>query len=158
MSSRPQAIYLTAEGADKLRQELEVLVTVKRPALAERLHQAIQQGDLSENADYTSAKEEQGFLEGRIQQIEETLRRAKMIAADPSSSCVVLGSRVTVIEEGVDEQEVFRVVGPTEADPLNGQVSNESPLGRALLGRRVGDTALVRAPRGDSTFRITAIE
>lgn len=158
MKSTPQPVHLTAEGVEKLRQELEHLVTVKRPAMAERLRHAIQQGDLSENADYTSAKEDQGFLEGRIQQIEEMLRRAAVINADQTSGRVELGSRVTIVEEGGEEAEVFRVVGAAEADPMNGCVSNESPLGRALLGHQVGDTALVRAPRGESLFRIVAIE
>jgi transcription elongation factor GreA len=158
MSSNPEPIFLTAEGAERLRQELEHLVSVKRPALAERLRRAIGQGDLSENADYTSAKEEQGFLEGRIQQLEEMLRRAKIIPTEGTSECVVLGSRVTVIEEGLEEPEVFRLVGPAEADPSNGCLSNESPLGRALLGCRVGDTARVHAPGGEIVFRILAIE
>lgn len=153
-----QPVYLTAEGVENLRHELNYLVSVKRPALAERLHRAIQQGDLSENADYIAAKEEQGFLEGRIQRIEAMLRNAAIIEENSPSDGVALGSRVTVIEEGAQETETFRIVGPAEADPTNGKVSNESPLGRALLGHRVGDTVTVEAPGGNIVFRITAIQ
>jgi transcription elongation factor GreA len=152
-----QPIYLTIEGAEELRQELDHLVNVKRPALAERLHHAIQQGDLSENADYITAKEEQGFLEGRIQQIEVTLRRAEIIQENGPTSEVTLGSYVTVVEEGAEEKETFRIVGVAEADPIVGKVSHESPLGQALLGHRVGDVVTVEAPRGDIDFRITKI-
>ena len=153
-----QPVYLTAEGVENLRQELDHLIKVKRPALADRLHRAIQQGDLSENADYIAAKEEQGFLEGRIQQIEVMLRQAVIIEEDVSGDQVVLGSYVTVVEEGFDETETFRIVGSAEADPANGRVSDESPLGRSLLGHSVGDTITVKAPAGQITFRIAAIE
>lgn len=153
-----QPVYLTAEGVKNLRRELDHLVNVKRPALAERLRRAIQQGDLSENADYITAKEEQGFLEGRVQQIEAMLRRAVIIQENGPTDEVALGSRVTVVEEGVEESEVFHIVGPAEADPANGKVSNESPLGRALMGRRVEDAVSVEAPGGEIVFRITAIQ
>jgi len=153
-----QPIYLTAEGVENLRQELDHLTNVKRPALAERLHNAIQQGDLSENADYQVAKEEQGFLEGRIQQIEVMLREAVIIQENVSTDKVGLGSRVTVVEEGEEEMEIFLIVGPAEADPIGGRVSNESPMGLALLGHQVGDTVTVKAPRGDIVFHITAIK
>ena len=159
MASRPEPIYMTADGVDALRQELETLLTVKRPALAERLRAAIQQGDLSENADYTTAKEEQGFLEGRIQQIEETLRRVRVIEETTGGERVALGCRVTVVEIGAEEpEETFQIVGSTEANPLNGRVSDQSPLGRSLLGRRVGEQVTVRAPNGESVFRIVAID
>ncbi|HEY73549.1 MAG: transcription elongation factor GreA [Chloroflexi bacterium] len=153
-----QPIYLTAEGVENLRQELDHLTNVKRPALAERLHEAIQQGDLSENADYQIAKEEQGFLEGRIQQIEVMLREAVIIQEDASTDEVALGSRVTVVEEGEEEPETFLIVGAAEADPIGGKVSNESPMGLALLGRRAGDTVTVQAPGGDIVFHITVIK
>ncbi len=153
-----QPVYLTAEGVKNLRRELDHLVNVKRPALAERLRRAIQQGDLSENADYITAKEEQGFLEGRVQQIEAMLRRAVIIQENGPTDEVALGSRVTIVEEGVEESEVFHIVGPAEADPANGKVSNESPLGRALMGRQVEDAVTVEAPGGEIVFRITAIQ
>ena len=158
MENAHQSVYLTAEGVENLRRELDHLVNVKRPALADRLHKAIQQGDLSENADYIAAKEEQGFLEGRIQQVEAMLRKAVIIQEDAPTDEVALGGRVTVLEEGEDEMETFRIVGPAEADPSNGKVSNESPLGRALLGQRVGDTVTVEAPSGEIIFRIIAIQ
>jgi len=156
--SASQPIYLTAEGVEELRRELEHLVNVKRPALARRLHHAIQQGDLSENADYITAKEEQGFLEGRIQQIEAMLLRAKIIEENGPTDRVGLGNRVTVVEEGTDDKESFQIVGPAEAHPINGKISNESPLGQALLGRRVGDKVTVEAPGGEITFEIVAIK
>ena len=156
--SREQPVYLTAQGVKELRNELEHLISVKRPALAERLHFAIQQGDLSENADYTAAKEEQGFLEGRIQQIEVTLRNAVVIERDGPTDEVAFGSHVTVVERGVGEEETFRIVGPVEADPIKGNVSNESPLGQALMGRRAGDTVTVEAPVGEIVFQIIAIQ
>lgn len=153
-----QPVYLTAEGVDNLRQELDHLVNVKRPALADRLHKAIQQGDLSENADYITAKEEQGFLEGRIQQIEAMLRNAVIIQEDGPSDVVALGNRVTVVEEGTEEPEIFQIVGPAEANPINGRVSYESPLGRVLMERQVGDTVTVEAPGGEIVFQITVIQ
>jgi transcription elongation factor GreA len=153
-----QSVYLTTEGVESLRKELDHLVSVKRPALADRLHRAIQQGDLSENADYISAKEEQGFLEGRIQQIEVMLRHAVIIEENVSTDRIMLGSRVIVVEQGLEEAESFRIVGPAEADPINGKVSDESPLGKSLLGHRVGDTVTVEAPAGPIVFQITAIE
>ncbi len=152
-----QPIFLTAEGIENLRQELDYLVNVRRPELARILRKAIQQGDLSENADYIAAKEEQAFLEGRIQQIETILRYAVVIESNGPEGVAQLGSWVTVLEEGRDEPEVFQIVGPAEADPLNGKVSNESPLGRALLGCRVGDVVTVDAPAGRITFRVLEV-
>jgi transcription elongation factor GreA len=153
-----EPVYLTDEGVENLRQELDHLVNVKRPALATRLYNAIQQGDLSENADYITAKEEQGFMEGRIQQIEVMLRNVVIIEGKGPKDVVGLGSRVTVVEEGFDEPEVYRIVGAAEADPSKGNVSNESPLGKVLMGRRVGDTVVAQAPAGKISFRIIEIE
>ncbi|MBO9371183.1 MAG: transcription elongation factor GreA [Chloroflexi bacterium] len=152
-----QPVFLTAEGIENLRRELEYLVNVRRPELARILRRAIQQGDLSENADYIAAKEEQAFLEGRIQQIEMMLRNAVLIEANGPAGVVDLGSQVTVLEEGRETPEVFRIVGPAEADPLNGKVSHESPLGQALLGRRAGDVVTVDAPAGPITFRVLEV-
>ena len=153
-----QPVYLTVEGVENLRRELDHLVNVKRPALAERLHKAIQQGDLAENADYTTAKEEQGFLEGRIMQIEAMLRNTVTIQEDGPKDEVTLGSLVVVVEEGTEEAETFRIVGPAEANPANNKVSDKSPLGRALLGHRVGDTVMVKTPGGEIVFRIISIQ
>jgi len=152
-------VYLTPEGVEKLRQELDHLVNVKRPALAERLHHAIQQGDLSENADYQTAKEEQGFMEGRIQQLESMLLDAVIIEQEQRPKHMVgLGSRVTVIEEGEDGPETFVIVGAAESDPSDGRISNESPLGRALMTRKVGERVTVHTPSGEMAFKILALD
>jgi transcription elongation factor GreA len=150
-------IYLTPEGVRRLREEEGHLVKVKRPALADRLRFAIQQGDLSENADYTTAKEEQGFLEGRIQQIGAILRRAIVVDREEDCDRVALGHHVTVVEVGTDYSEVYQIVGFAEADPSGGKVSCDSPLGQALMDRSVGDLVTVRAPAGELSFEITAI-
>jgi transcription elongation factor GreA len=149
--------YLTPEGAAKAKAELEHLKTVERTALAKRLRDAIQMGDLSENADYHAAKEDQAFLEGKILQLEETLRRAIIIQEKAATDTVQVGNRVTVEEEGEDP-EVFLVVGAKEASPREGKISNESPVGRALLGRRVGDTVYAATPTGEIVFKILKIE
>ena len=133
--------YLTPEGKVKLKAELDELINIKRPALAKRLRDAIQQGDLSENADYHVAKEDQAFLEGRVLELEETLRRAVIIETNNGpTDTVQMGSRVTVQEPG-DDPETFILVGAKEANPREGKISNESPIGRALLGKRVDDIA-----------------
>jgi transcription elongation factor GreA len=150
-------IYLTPEGREELRKELDELVNSKRPAMAERLRMAIAQGDLSENADYHTAKEDQAFLEGRIQEIEAILQSAEDIVATADSNVVSLGSRVTVVEDGIQESETFRIVGVAEADPISGKVSHKSPIGQALLGHRVHDVVFVEAPGGQIAFRITEI-
>jgi transcription elongation factor GreA len=153
-----QKIYLTPEGREELKEELDKLVNEKRPALAERLRKAIAQGDLSENANYKAAKEEQSFLEGRIQEIEAILQKAEIIEENEGNDEVAVGSRVTVVEKGWDEPEVYRIVGSAEADPINGKVSHSSPMGQALLGRQAGDTVAVEAPGGTIEFQIKAIQ
>jgi transcription elongation factor GreA len=158
MATNPPPVYLTADGVKELREELDHLVNVKRPALAERLRHAIQQGDLSENADYSAAKEEQGFLEGRIQQIEVMLLRAKVIEEDGSTDEISLGNRVTVVEDGTDYEEIFQIVGPAEAHPANGKISYESPLGQALMGHKVGDIVTFNAPGGAIAFKVANIQ
>ena len=153
------AVYLTAEGAHTLREELDRLVNVKRPELASRLRHAIQQGDLSENADYHAAKEEQGFLEGRILELERTLRDAVILdESGDNLTAVRLGVKITVVEQGYADREVFQLVGRAEANPAHGRISNESPLGQALLGKKVGDLVRVAAPGGTTVFKIVAIE
>lgn len=149
-------VFLTPDGIQKLREELEYLTTVRRQELAARLHAAIQQGDLSENADYEDAKNEQAFLEGRIQLLEETLRHATIIQDAGPSDVVRIGSLVLVSEDG-NEPEEFHIVGPIEADPRQGRISHESPLGQALLGRRAGDSVTIDAPAGQLVFRIVSI-
>jgi transcription elongation factor GreA len=151
------AKYLTEEGATEMRRELEELKSIKRPALAARLKEAISQGDLSENADYHDAKEQQAFLEGRINYLEDMLRSAIIISENGGASNVVaVGYEITVQEEG-EPPETFVIVGAAEANPREGKISNESPLGRALLGRKVGDKVKVEAPAGQLVFRIKKV-
>ncbi len=147
--------YLTPEGKAALEKELDELVNVKRLALAERLHFAIKQGDLSENADYQAAKEEQAFLEGRVLEVKELLRNAVLIEkSDKDDGQVRLGSVITVLEEGFDDEETYYLVGQAEADPTKGRISHVSPLGKALLGRVTGDRVSVAAPAGEIRFKI----
>jgi transcription elongation factor GreA len=149
--------YLTPEGAAKLRAELEQLTTVKRAELAERLRQAKLMGDLSENADWIMAKEDQAFLEGRILQLEAELRNATIIQnADSVAGVVGPGATVTVQEPG-EPEETFVIVGAREADPRAKKISNESPIGRALLGKRVGDTVRAETPGGGLVLKIIEI-
>ena len=150
--------FLTEEGATELRRELEELKTVKRPELAYRLKEAISMGDLSENADYHDAKEQQAFLEGRINYLEELLRSATVVPDEKNKPDVVrVGVEVTVQEEG-EKPESFSIVGAAEANPKEGKISNESPLGAALMGHKVGDKVSVKAPAGDLIFKIKAIK
>jgi transcription elongation factor GreA len=151
-------IYLTAEGAGKLKAELEELKGSARDALAKRLRAAIQMGDLSENADYHKAKEDQGFLEGRIQELEFTLRNAIIVEEGSVARDVVsVGTRVTVQEEDFPA-ETYHLVGAKEADPRNGKVSYESPIGRALLDHRVGEVVEAETPGGKIKLKILKIE
>jgi len=150
--------YLTVDGAAQLRAELEDLKNVKRPALSLKLKEAISMGDLSENADYADAKEQQAFLEGRIHQLEGLLRKAVIVAdQDKKSTTVRVGSVVTVQEEGAGP-ETFAIVGAAEADPKHGKISNESPIGAALLGHKVKDKVKVHAPGGEFTLVIKAVK
>jgi len=150
--------YLTAEGAARLRAELEHLKGPARQELAQRLRSAIQMGDLSENADYHKAKEDQGFLEGRIRELEYLLKNAIIIEESPRPTGeVALGSHVT-IQEADYPPETYHLVGSKEADPRQGRISNESPLGRALLGKKVGEEVMVQSPDGDIRFVILKIE
>lgn len=151
-----QPTYLTQEGEKKLRTELAELTGARREELSQRLRAAIQMGDLSENADYHKAKEDQAFLEGRIQEIEAVLRMA-VVVEKTHSDVVTVGSHVTVQEEGFDP-ETYDLVGVKEADPRNGKISNESPLGSALMDHRVGDVVEAETPGGRLKFKILKIE
>jgi transcription elongation factor GreA len=155
--SMPEPTYLTPEGAAKLKQELEELKGPRRAELSKRLRSAIQMGDLSENADYHKAKEDQGFLEGRIQEIEYLLRNAVIIEPHGDRDTVGIGSHVT-IQEGDEPEETYHVVGAKEADPRSGRISNESPIGRALLDHKVGEQVDVETPGGKIRFKILRIE
>jgi transcription elongation factor GreA len=149
-------LYLTPDGAKKLRAELEELRGPRREALAGRLRHAVQQGDLSENADYIAAKEEQGFLEGRILEIETLLREAVVVENGPADGEVGIGSIVVVSVDG-GAHESFQVVGVAEARPREGKISHESPIGMALMGRHVGETVSARTPGGMLTLLILEI-
>lgn len=150
-------IYLTAEGAEELRRELDLLLTVRRPELAAKLKEAVAQGDLKENADYHDAKEQQAFLEGRIQYLENTLRAAVIITQEGPSDEVRVGSTVTIVEQGSDEEETYTIVGAAEANPRDGRISNESPIGRSLLGHKKGSKVKVQTPSGEVIFKIKSI-
>ncbi len=151
-------VYLTAEGAEELRRELDELLTVRRPALAQKLKEAVAEGDLKENADYHDAKEQQAFLEGRIQYVENVLRAAVIITNDGSTDEVRLGSEVTIVEDGGGEDETYYIVGAAEANPREGKISHESPIGAALLGHKKGEKVRVKTPGGEITFKIKRIK
>ncbi len=147
--------YLSREGEAALRAELEQLVNVRRSEVAARIHDAKEHGDLSENAEYEEAKNEQAFVEGRIQTLEGMLKTA-VIIENSGSEHVALGSVVTV--ESDDGEETFTIVGSAEARPAAAKISNESPVGRALLGKKAGDTVVVKLPNGtDYTYSIKSI-
>jgi len=152
-----QPTFLTHQGHQKLEQELSYLRTVRRQEVAQRLHQALTEGDLLENAELEDARNEQAFVEGRILTLESMLGNAVLIEEKGPQDAVGLGSRVTVTE-GSEPPETYHIVGSAEADPAQGLISNESPLGRALLGRKVGDTAEVNAPAGVLAFKIVGIQ
>ncbi len=155
MAEKP--IFLTPEGRTKLEAELEQLRTVRRAEIAERIHSAKEEGDIMENSAYDEAKNEQAFVEGRIMTIEQMLKNAVMIDQTRADDKVGLGSYVTVVERGTREDEVFQIVGSAEADPTRGRISNESPVGRALLGKRVGEEVPVRTPDGIRHLKISDI-
>lgn len=133
-----EVLYVTAEGLQQIKDELQNLKTTRREEVAQKLEVAIKQGDLKENADYHDAKEEQGFIEARIRQLEIMLMNAKVIENKGPAGVVRIGSTVTVSEEGYDELETYTIVGAAEADPTKGRISNESPIGSALLGAKRG--------------------
>ena len=152
-----QSTFLTREGHHKLERELNHLRTVRRQEVARRLHRALDEGDILENAELEAARNEQAFVEGRILTLAGMLGSAVIIEEEEGArETVGLGSRVTVTE-GDEPPETYHIVGSAEADPINGLISNESPLGRALLGRKVGETAEVNAPAGVLAFRIVNI-
>ena len=148
--------YLTKEGAEKMRVELDDMLVNQRKELSERLRFAIQQGDLSENADYHKAKEDQAFLEGKIKEYEEILAGV-VIIKEKKSGLIDIGSTVTILEEGFPEEK-YQLVGATEASPMDGRISNESPIGKALIGHKQGDMVEVNTPRGKSKYKIVKIE
>ena len=151
-------VYLTAEGAERLKNELAELTGPGRDEMARRLRSAIEQGDLSENADYHKAKEDQGFLEGRIQELEYLLDKATIIENNNGKfDRVEVGATVTVQEQDYPP-DTYLIVGSTEADPQNGRLSNKSPIGKALIGKEPGDIVSVETPAGEIQLKIIEIE
>ena len=148
--------YLTPEGHQKLTDELEYLRTTKRMEVADRLHEAMEGGELIEDAEYEAAKNEQAFIEGRIQELERLLANCRIIKETGKKDIVQIAAKVTIQEDGNDP-ETYTIVGPVEANPRNGKISNESPLGRALLNHRAGETVTVEAPSGSFTVNIVKV-
>jgi transcription elongation factor GreA len=153
-----ESSYLTADGLEKLKKELSYLKSTERDDLSKRLRAAIQMGDLSENADYIQAKEEQGFLEGRIIELENLLNNVKIIEEkDRKNGKVDIGSIVTVQESNFPE-ETYYLVGPKEADPNNGKISYQSPIGKSLINHKLGDEVSIETPGGNLKLKIIKIE
>ena len=148
-----EELYLTPEGADKLGKELDELKGARRDELAARLRHAVSQGDLSENADYTSAKEDQAFLEGRILDLEHLFNEATIVDREAPTGRVMVGSTVVVRNENGAE-ETFHIVGEKEADPRNGRISHKSPIGKSLMGKIIGDVATAETPGGNIKLKI----
>jgi transcription elongation factor GreA len=149
--------YLTPEGLKKLEEELEHLKSVRRAEVAQRLHEAMAEGEVEENPEYEDAKNEQAFVEGRILDIETILANAVLIENKGPANEIRLGSKVTITEVGSGNKEHYVIVGKAEADPSNGKISNESPLGKALLGHKLNDAVMVQAPDGPIKFKVTHV-
>ncbi len=161
MATKPKPHLLTPEGLERLKQELNELRSTGRQRIAERLENAFADGqddEFVDNAELEAARNEQSFLEGRILELEEILGNYQLIEANGPQERVRVGNKITVVEEDFDEEERYHLVGAAEADPAEGRISNESPLGKALLGSKVGDVVRVNAPNGIINFRITKIE
>ena len=149
--------FLTQEGFDKLQEELDYLRTTKRQEVADRLREAADGEDLIENAEYEAAKNEQAFVEGRIKELEILLATSRVVDEAPVSGGIQVGSCVTLIEEGSKDKEEYIIVGAAEADPVEGKISNESPLGRALLNHKEGDLVQVDAPAGSFKVKVVKV-
>lgn len=151
--------FLTREGYHKLQDELEYLRGEKRQEIADRLHEAMEGGELIENAEYEAAKNEQAFTEGRIKELEVLLATARVIdEATAAAGLIQVGSKVTIQEEGTAFQETYTIVGAAETDPSEGLISNESPLGKALINHKAGDSVQVEAPAGAFTIQVVKVE
>lgn len=149
-------IYVTPEGLEKIKGDLEYLKTTKRKEIAGRIASAKELGDLSENAEYSEAKEEQSLVESKVLELEETLRRVKLIQKPKGSTTVVIGSHIVVEDEAGQKRE-FDIVGSNEANPADGKISNESPLGKAFLGHKLNDVVTVIVPKGTTKYTIKKI-
>ena len=152
-----EATFLTPEGEARLRRELNDLEQNRKPAMAQKLKEARAQGDLKENADYHDAKEQLGLMEGRVQRIRETLQNATIIAQSGPSDEVRIGSTVVIREVGEEEDETYRIVGSAEANPRDQKISQQSPIGAALLGKQKGRKVSVKTPAGKIRFEIIDI-
>lgn len=150
--------FLTKEGLEKIQQDLQTLRNVRRPQVIKQLQDALEQASALENPDYQVAKNEQAFIEGRIQQLEQILANVVLIEKHESSGVVELASKVTITEGQDGDPEEYVIVGSAEADPRRGYISNESPLGRVLMGRKVGDWVTVQAPIGEIEFLVRSVE
>jgi transcription elongation factor GreA len=153
-----EVTYLTQEGKVELEQKLQRLLQVERPALAQRLKEAVADGDLKENANYHDTREKMSLMDGEIQRLENILRTAQIIENDGSTDEVRIGSKVTIREEGFDEDETYTIVGQAEANPSEGKISQKSPIGAALINRRKGDKVKVETPSGTIKVKIIKIE
>ncbi|MEK7535092.1 MAG: transcription elongation factor GreA [Patescibacteria group bacterium] len=150
-------ILITEEGLENLKNELQELLTVRRPEVISRIKGAKELGDLSENAEYSAAKEEQSFIEGRIQELEEIIKHAKIAASSADCNGTInIGCFVTVLVEG--EEDKFELVGPTESDPAKGKISVDSPVGKALLGHKAKETVSVETPDGKIQYKIILVD
>jgi len=159
MNNTERTVHLTAEGLKKLQDELNFLINTRRPQVANQIAEAKAEGDLRENAGYDEAKNAQAFMEGRIRDLETKIKFAKIIDEnDAPSDEVALGRTVVVREIGSDDEESYSLVGSSEADPARGRISNESPVGRAVMGRRVNDVVEVKSPGGAFKYTILRIE
>jgi len=146
---------ITEEGLEKLKAELKDLVEVRRPEVISRIKSAKELGDLSENAEYSTAKEDQSFIEGRIQELEQVIKHAKVVENVKAHNQIEIGSHVKVEVEG--EKDSFELVGATESDPANGKISVDSPVGKALIGHKVLDKVSVKTPDGEVVYKILAV-
>jgi len=159
MNNTERTVYLTEEGLRKLKEELDYLIGTRRSEVASQIAEAKAEGDLRENAGYDEAKNAQAFMEGRIRELETKLKFAKIINEnDAPSDEVALGRTVVVREVGTTDDESYSLVGSSEADPAKGYISNESPVGRAVMGRKVNDVVEVKSPGGSFKFTIVRIE
>ena len=150
-------IILTDEGLRKLEEELEQLKTVKRKEIAEKIKEALSFGDLSENSEYDEAKNEQAFVEARILQLETTLKNVRVLDDDELNNEIVSVSKVILRDVEFDEEVEYQIVGSTEADPASGKISDESPVGKGLIGHKIGETVVIEAPVGDIKYEILSI-
>ena len=150
---------LTYEGLQKLEEELQNLKVVKRHEIAQKIKEAREQGDLSENAEYDAAKDEQRDIEARIEEIESILKNAEVVVEDEVDlDKISVGCKVRILDKEYNEELEYKIVGSTEANSLKGKISNESPLGRALLGAKIGDEVKVEAPVGELTYQVLEIQ